>query len=297
MSGSTGPRRLTAVRKPAAATTTRWAALDRIFPAPGHTKEPVGPESSLHVPTLALLSLAGGVGKTLLATSLSRSLAAQGRRVLLVDTRPYGLLPLLFAAPDLTPGAITTVSCGAAAAPLAVLSYGSQQQSQTTGPEESFADQLRQGANGMQQVVIDIASGSAARMHQLVPLASHILVILTPDMASLSSLQALQTLLQPLLDACDERPDVHYLLNQFDPAMRLHNAILNVLKAQLGEQLLPFVVHHSSAVPEAIAEGLPVEQYAPEAEVVHDLHHLAQWVSALDDTQSGELLARRWKDR
>jgi cellulose biosynthesis protein BcsQ len=228
-----------------------------------------------------------------LSASLSRAMAAQGRRVLLVDTRPCGLLPLLLATPDLAPGTLQTVSCGTAAAPLAVLTGDN-----TPGAgDDSLALQLHRAAKGMQQVLMDVATASATLLRQLLPLATHVLVILTPDLASLSSLQALRTLVDPLLDRGDTRVDLHYLINQFEPAERLHVAIREMLQAELGERLLPFALHRSTELQEAMAEGLPVAQVTPEAAIVEDLHHLAQWVSALDDSQTGELLTRRWRQR
>jgi cellulose biosynthesis protein BcsQ len=74
-------------------------------------------------------------------------------------------------------------------------------------------------------------------------------------------------------------------------------AIREMLQAELGERLLPFALHRSTELQEAMAEGLPVAQVTPEAAIVEDLHHLAQWVSALDDSQTGELLTRRWRQR
>jgi hypothetical protein len=58
-----------------------------------------------------------------------------------------------------------------------------------------------------------------------------------------------------------------YLLNQFDASSPLHLDVREMLQQQLGDRLLPFVLRRSSAVSEALAEGMTVIDYAPDSPV------------------------------
>ncbi len=71
------------------------------------------------------------------------------------------------------------------------------------------------------------------------------------------------------------------MLNQFDEGTRLHLDVREMLQRELGERLAPFVLHRTSAVSEALAEGMTVVDYAPGSQVAGDYEALAEWVRAL----------------
>ena len=54
-----------------------------------------------------------------------------------------------------------------------------------------------------------------------------------------------------------------------------------MLQQQLGDRLLPFVLRRSSAVSEALAEGMTVIDYAPGSAVAEDYWNLAGWLRSL----------------
>ena len=61
------------------------------------------------------------------------------------------------------------------------------------------------------------------------------------------------------------------VLNQFDASLPLHLDVREVLRRQLGDRLLPFVIRRAPAVSEALAEGMTVVDYAPESPCVRGL--------------------------
>ena len=87
---------------------SRWFALKSVFDPQSAPVENAPAAPPARVPTLAVFSLAGGVGKTSLIAALGRALSSRGERVLLVDTAPYGLLPFFFGARDQRPGQLRT---------------------------------------------------------------------------------------------------------------------------------------------------------------------------------------------
>ena len=73
----------------------------------------------------------------------------------------------------------------------------------------------------------------------------------------------------------------YFLLNQFDASLPLHLDVREVLRRQLGDRLLPFVVRRAPAVPEALAEGMTVMDYAPDAAVSADYTNVASWLRSI----------------
>ena len=68
----------------------------------------------------------------------------------------------------------------------------------------------------------------------------------------------------------ERQPATVYLLNQFDASVPLHLDVRATLQQQLGDRLLPFVLRRSSAVSEALAEGMTVIDYAPDSAAAED---------------------------
>ena len=87
-----------------------------------------------------------------------------------------------------------------------------------------------------------------------------------------------------------------YLLNGFDASQPLHLDVREVLRQQLGDRLLPFVIRRSPAVSEALAEGMTVMDYAPETAVAGDVLNLASWLRTLAAPAPGFRKAR-WSEQ
>jgi cellulose biosynthesis protein BcsQ len=60
--------------------------------------------------------------------------------------------------------------------------------------------------------------------------------------------------------------------------------------------LLPFVIRRSASVPEALAEGMTVMDYAPEAAVAGDFMNLASWLRTQSAPAPG-LRKARWSEQ
>ncbi len=81
----------------------------------------------------------------------------------------------------------------------------------------------------------------------------------------------------------------YYVLNQFDASLPLHLDVREVLRSQLGDRLLPFVMRRAPSVSEALAEGMTVVDYAPEAAVAEDYMNIASWLRSMSRTRTPEL--------
>ncbi|GGH13581.1 cellulose synthase operon protein YhjQ/BcsQ [Silvibacterium dinghuense] len=288
------PRAAAPFRTPAPAerlrVSDRWYALNRIAGQP----EPYRvSEQGLRTPVLAVFSLAGGVGKTGLVATLGRALAAFGEEVLLVDTNPYGMLHLYYGAQESRPGVVRSFTGGDQDAAVRLLSTGA--------PSSRLADLLQQHAGRASRILIDIATASADLLRQIARFSPRVLVPLTPDIHSLASLQTLEECFARMFTHADER-DVHllepvYLLNGFDPAVPLHVEVREILRQRLGDRLLPFALHCSTALSEALAEGMTVMDYSPGAPVAEDYASLASWVRRFAAPADGTIRGRRWSEQ
>jgi cellulose synthase operon protein YhjQ len=277
---------------------SRWFALKGVF-EPGPEPVPELPRhQEVRTPVLALFSLAGGVGKTSMVATLGRALSSLGEKVLLADTTSHGLLPYYFGATELKPGVVRTFSppSGSTDAPIHLVSYDVDQRADLAA-QDALADEITNSASGVQRLVADFNSNSGWLMRRLTRMAETVLVPVAPDMNSVISLQTVERYFEGSVDA-DGRPlKPFYVLNQFDASLPLHLDVREVLRRQLGDRLLPYVVRRSPAVSEALAEGMTVVDYQPEGPISEDYLTIAKWLRGIASPASSGFRTIRWSER
>jgi cellulose biosynthesis protein BcsQ len=116
-------------------------------------------------------------------------------------------------------------------------------------------------------------------------------------MSSVVSVASIDTFFQHNLSASGQPVRPYYVLNQFDPSLPLHLDVREVLREQLGERLLPFVLRRTPAVSEALAEGMTVVDYAPNSPVSEDYGNLAAWVKSLAAPATHGFRGVRWSEK
>ncbi|MDE1154212.1 MAG: cellulose synthase operon protein YhjQ/BcsQ [Acidobacteriaceae bacterium] len=280
----------------------RWYALKGLFDhaAQEPPVEREAPQAApRQAPILGVFSLAGGVGKTSLVATLGRALSSTGEKVLLTDTTSHGLLPFYFGASGLRPGVVRAFSppAGSADATICLVSYDVLQRSGDLASQDWLAQELTARSEGMARVLVDLSSTTPWVARRLVKMNATILVPLAPDMNSVISLGAIEKFFAEMRDAAGKQVEPCYLLNQFDATLPLHLDVREVLRQQLGDRLLPFCVRRASAVPESLAEGMTVMDYAPESAVAEDFRHLAQWLKARVAPATAAQHTARWSER
>jgi cellulose synthase operon protein YhjQ len=272
---------------------TRWYALHSVFAPEQAAQSQLGLETN--PPVVAFFSLAGGVGKTCLTATLGRALAALGEHLLLADTPAGGMLPFYFGSRQSRPGAVRTFfppgpTLGAETdAPVQVLNLPPEHFPGTVANRDPWLTDLLNGGRLANRILLDVATASQEVPARLRRLTATILVPLLPDMSSVASLSALETL--PQLG------EALYLLNQFDAESPLHLDVRALLQQQLGDRLLPFVVRRSDTVSEALAEGMTVIDYAPDSPVAEDYRVLASWLRTLAAAAEVGTRGVRWTER
>jgi cellulose synthase operon protein YhjQ len=280
---------------------SRWYALQSVFDPAEESVEALPTSLEQRPPMVLVFSLAGGVGKTCLVATLGRALSALGERVLLADTAAYGLLPFYFGSHEFKPesGAKRSVRTfsppsSESAAPVHVLNLEAGRYSGEGGEHDPLLGKLVHDGRGVNRILVDVATASRDVTTRLLFLNPTVVVPILPDMSSVASLGSLEAFLAGA-DGGDSEP--HYLLNQFDASLPLHLDVREILREQLGDRLLPFVLRRSAAVSEALAEGMTVIDYAPGSVAAKDYWDLAGWLRSLDLPAAVGFGGLRWSER
>lgn len=244
------------------------------------------------MPSLAVISLAGGVGRTSLTAALAALAARAGHASLAVDWDPQNLLALHFgleqppqeglaanAAQGLPwQGSALRSADGAVVLPFGRLDVG---QLRDWYPEMArqrswLAERLAQielpSASGRRWTFIDTPRAPSLLTEQALLAADAVLLVLRADPGAVA-------LLPEALEIAATRP-LLAMLNGFDASRPLQQGVRAVLRARLGERLVPHVVHRDEAVPEAYARLASLPEQAPHAQATHDLHGLMRWLEA-----------------
>jgi cellulose synthase operon protein YhjQ len=279
----------------------RWFALKGVFEQPGQDQPEAAPvrQKETRTPILAVFSLAGGVGKTSLVATVGRALSSMGEKVLLTDTTSHGLLPFYFGASELRQGTVRTFSppSGSTDAPIYLVSYDVDQKGSDEAAQGQLAEEIINNSRGTQRILLDLTVGSSWIVRRLSRMNPTILVPVAPDMNSVISLQTVEKFFGGVNDG-DGRPlQPYYVLNQFDPSLPLHLDVREVMRRQLGDRLLPFVIRRAPAVSEALAEGMTVVDYAPDAPVAEDYLNLATWLRTVAAPATAGFRNVRWSER
>lgn len=277
---------------------SRWFALKGVFEGTSEAVAEPPRQKEVRTPALAVFSLAGGVGKTSLVATLGRTLSSLGEKVLLADTTSHGLLPYYFGASELKTGVVRTFSppSGSSDAPIHLVSYDVDARADRAA-EQALVDEITKSAAGVQRLLLDLNSTSGWLMRRLTRLAVTVLVPVAPDMNSVISLQGLERYFEGAVAADGLPLKPFYVLNQFDASLPLHLDVREVLRRQLGERLLPYVVRRSPAVSEALAEGMTVADYQPEGSISEDYLNIAKWLRGIVSPVSAGLRTTRWSER
>jgi cellulose synthase operon protein YhjQ len=252
---------------------------------------PSSPPREVHTPLLAIFSFAGGVGKSGVVATLSRALGVQGERVVLADTTSHGLLPFYFGARELEPGLVRTFPAASSGVkPLSLVSYDIYEASERQQQRDELVEEILRNCDTSDRVVLDISSGSHWLLRRIVDMHPVVLVPIALDANSIITMQAIERLFNGIVDSDGQPLRPCYLLNQFDVSNALHLEVRESLRRWLRERLLPFSIRRSPAINEALAEGMTVLDYAPDAPVAHDYLEVAAWLRSVSPPPNEQTL-------
>jgi cellulose synthase operon protein YhjQ len=241
--------------------------------------------------TIAIVSAAGGAGRTTFTAELASLLAARGHRTLALECDPRNVLALHFGLRESAREGLVSHLAGRADAwanaalqsddGVLVLPWGSED----TGNDADASAALDSNPHWLRELVarVDLPSGALALIdcaawpsphaRQALAAADLVLAIVTPDAGACATL--------PRLVAALTRSGKRsaFVANHIVPARPLHTDIVALLRARLGPAMLPYVVHADTGVPAALAGGESFCLGSPDSQAAHDLNGIAAWLS------------------
>ena len=253
-------------------------------------REPSEPKSGRST-TLAIYSLAGGVGKTTLCANLGRIFCALKEKVLLVDASGSGLLPFYFGASDLRAGLRTFVSPEPYYPPLQVL-----------GADEVTKDWLEKDVvsamHRSQRTIFDLSATTMGLLPEIFKLCGVVLVPLLSDLNSILTVSRIEASFAAMKKAGGNVPDVFYVFNEFDANDAVDQQARTLVERQCGERLLPITIRHGDEIPDAISERMTVADHAPASGVTQDYLRLARWVrERMPVSEEEKKVSLRWSEQ
>lgn len=233
-------------------------------------------QETSYCPSLVVVySPCGGSGKTGLVANLGRALALGGEEVLLIDTSQQENLFYYFGVERAYPGEVRTAYHRNSESRLRMAALPVECHGPGGEGEGWLRGELAEVASECDRVILDLSSASRWLTQQIFSHSPLLLVPVMPDWTTVLSLAGLEEFLREFGEAAC-RPN--FVVNQFHPGIPFHGTVLSELRTRLGGRVLPQVLHRSLDVDEALAQGMTVVDYEPEAQISRDYRALAEWV-------------------
>jgi hypothetical protein len=205
---------------------------------------------------------------TILATAAR--IGSETGHLAIAENARVSLLPLYFGAMQISSGICTVLPVGSGRS--GAIHIVTRPQGSGGSAAEWVRAELRSAGAPAERVMVDAGAGNSEELDGgAFPLK---LVVAVPDVNCAARLAALA--------GSAGNQTVRILFNKFDETEPMHVMLVEQARHRFGELVLPFSIRHSRLVPEALAEGRTVIDYAPESGVAMDFLKLAAWLRSND---------------
>ncbi|MDR5784810.1 cellulose biosynthesis protein BcsQ [Caballeronia sp. LZ065] len=253
--------------------------------------------------TIALISTAGGAGRTTLAAALATLLARAGREVVALDLDPQNMLGAHLGLDELPPSGIAQALTGAARHwhdhtfrnedGVLFVPHGQVTLAEAAACDAQLAAQPRWleralGEIGLPEtgvVLLDTPRYPSPQADHAVRAADLVLCVTPPEPAACATLVAR---LAALRETC---ADVRLVVNRLNPAREMQRDLLAMLRVASHGALLAQRIHVDAALPEAFSRGAWLFDEAPHSQASHDLHGLAHELDAWLPAKTADVTA------
>jgi len=216
-----------------------------------------------------IFSPSGGSGKSTLTAAVGSMLCQQGKRVLLVDASPWQTLAFHFGAKEPRSGRRTFFAPGVNKAAVHLISCEEG--------KEPFADiEQFTSETAVDYILFDLSGQSGERLLTYLRECDSLLVPLLPDPSAIRATVIVQTIMASLPSLA---PRIQFILNNMDDSATA-NEVHNTLTQALGAQLFPSVICNQPEIRQALADGVVLPFYAPEAQATLIVGQLVHWLLA-----------------
>ncbi|MDR5740668.1 MULTISPECIES: cellulose biosynthesis protein BcsQ [unclassified Caballeronia] len=240
---------------------------------------------------IAVVSTAGGAGRTTICSALAVLLARRARQVFAIELDAQNILGAYLGLEALAPRGLVHALLDSSSDwhaesfrnddGVMFVPYGALDPDEIAPSEAAFAalpgwlagalgdiDQRPDAA-----VLIDAARYPSQQAEAAMRAADLVLCVTTPEPAGCVSLAS-------SIDRMRRGGAAFFIVvNQLHPTHEMHRDALALLRARVGDGvILPQRLHRDAALPDAFARGVWVFDAAPHAQISHDLHGLARWL-------------------
>jgi len=251
------------------------------------------------MPVIAVINQKGGCGKTVTAVSLAASLAANRKKILVVDMDPQGHAtlsfginqqqgPTVFDVLDFNEDknfqdTITILSPHLHLTPANIsLSALEQKLAGKHGREIRLSDKLRRVKRKYDYIIIDCPPNLGLLTINSLIAAQRLIVPVDTSIFSLHGIEKLQATISMLRKKIGLNPDVYGLATIFDQRTNFSKAFLVKLRAIWGKKLFKTVIPSSIKFREASEAGAPIIDYAPRSKGAQTYLGLAEEILRQD---------------
>lgn len=243
--------------------------------------------------TVALVSTAGGAGRTTLTAALAVLLARRSRPVAALDLDPQNMLGVHLGLDTFARLGIGHAVIGQAgpwtgntwrnAEGVLFAPHGETTLAERAAYEARLAAEPQWLADVLAMIdfpahgvaLVDTARLPSYQAEQALRSADLTLCVTPPEPA------ACATLARRFPSLRDSARNVKVVVNRLNPAREMQRDALSLLRAAVGDALeLAHRVHFDAAVPDSLARGTWIFDDVPHSQASHDLHGLANWLDA-----------------
>ncbi len=250
--------------------------------------------------TIAIINQKGGCGKTTCSINLAATLAAKGRRTLLVDMDPQSHCAMGLAVPEaqihksvadmLRAGLdgsmamadiVWQIARNLDLAPSTMALAGIEQQlAAAPDRDRRLVQVLAMVQDRYDTCIIDCPPSIGMLTFNALRAADEVLIpVETGYFAMQGSVKQEQTI-QMLARRAGHLVRFKVLATMYDVRTKLAREILSELKKQFGDKLLPVVINFNSKLKEAASFGQPITEYDAASRGMQDFDQLANWLLA-----------------